>query len=121
MNESFDRWRPIYIQIIDEIRKKIARRDLHPGEKLPSQRDLALDYGVNPNTVQRVYREMETMGIVETKRGQGTFVVEERSLPERLQHELAREYLEEFMVKMRDLGLGEEVVRTLVESFIGRE
>ncbi|MGI6102343.1 MAG: GntR family transcriptional regulator, partial [Bacillota bacterium] len=61
--------RPIYQQMIDEVKRAIARGELKPGDKLPSHRDMAQEIRVNPNTVQRAYREMEQGGLVQTLRG----------------------------------------------------
>jgi GntR family transcriptional regulator len=66
--------RPIYVQIMDEIRRGIVLGTLPPDEPLPSVRQLAGDLRVNPNTVQQAYRELERDGVVYVRRGQGTFV-----------------------------------------------
>ncbi|HUT75686.1 MAG TPA: GntR family transcriptional regulator [Armatimonadota bacterium] len=65
---------PIYRQIIDQIRRGVAAGQLAPGDQLPSVRDLAAQLLVNPNTVARVYRDLERDGLLETRRGQGTFI-----------------------------------------------
>lgn len=66
----------IFLQIADNISEKIIEGKYPPGEKIPSVRDLALDIGVNPNTVMRTYSELQTRGIVENKRGIGFYVSE---------------------------------------------
>jgi GntR family transcriptional regulator len=66
--------RPIYLQIMDEVRRAIVVGTLEPDDPLPSLRQLASDLRVNPNTVQFAYRELEREGAVYMKRGQGTFV-----------------------------------------------
>ena len=66
--------KPIYIQIIDNIRSQIAAGILQPGDKLPSVRELATQLSINPNTIQRAYREMESMGLIQTIPGKGCFV-----------------------------------------------
>lgn len=66
--------RPIYVQIMDEVRRARALGVLKPGDVLPSVRQLAGDLGVNPNTVKQAYHELEREGAVETRRGQGTFL-----------------------------------------------
>jgi GntR family transcriptional regulator len=68
--------RPIYIQIMDEVRRAIVMRKLSPDDALPSVRQLASDLRVNPNTVAQAYRELERLGVVEARRGQGTYVVQ---------------------------------------------
>jgi GntR family transcriptional regulator len=65
---------PLYAQIIARIRHAIAIREMAPGEQLPTVRQLAVDLCVNPNTVARAYDELERAGVIETRRGRGTFV-----------------------------------------------
>jgi GntR family transcriptional regulator len=66
--------RPIYVQIMDEVRRGIVIGTWREGEMLPSARQVALDLRVNPNTVQQAYRELEREGTVDARRGEGTFV-----------------------------------------------
>ena len=58
--------RPIYTQIVDNFRTQIASGILQPGDKLPSVRELATQLSINPNTIQRAYREMEVRGFIQT-------------------------------------------------------
>ncbi len=66
--------RPIYAQIIDTYRSQIAAGILQNGDKLPSVRDLASQLAINPNTIQRAYRELEMAGWIATVPGKGCFV-----------------------------------------------
>ena len=66
--------RPLYQQIVDEVRRGLVLGTLSPEDPLPSVRALAAELRVNPNTVQQAYRELERAGIIYTRRGQGTFV-----------------------------------------------
>src|SRR5690606_2978928 len=66
--------RPLYVQIMDEIKRARVLGTLRPEEPLPSVRQLAGEIRVNPNTVSQAYRELEREGIVYVRRGQGTFV-----------------------------------------------
>jgi GntR family transcriptional regulator len=68
--------RPIYVQIMDEIRRSLVVGALAPDDPLPSVRQLATELRVNPNTVSQAYRELERQGVVEARRGSGTFVVQ---------------------------------------------
>jgi GntR family transcriptional regulator len=65
--------RPIYIQIVDEIRRALVLGILGPDDPLPSVRDLAVQLRVNPNTVSQAYRDLERQGLVYVRRGQGTY------------------------------------------------
>ena len=71
---------PIYLQVIHDLKKKMIQGKILPGEKLPSNRELAVLYKINQNTAARIYREMETHGYCYTKRGIGTFVMEEETM-----------------------------------------
>lgn len=66
--------RPIYQQIMDGIRRQITEKVLQPGEKLPSVRELAMQMSINPNTIQRAYRQLEMEGWITTLPGKGCFV-----------------------------------------------
>ena len=70
--------RPIYQQIVDEVRRGLVVGTLQAEDPLPSVRQLAGDLKVNPNTVQQAYRELERQGLVQVRRGKGTFVAEMR-------------------------------------------
>lgn len=66
--------RPFYQQIMENLRQLIVSQVLKPDEKLPSVRDLAASLAINPNTIQRAYRELENEGYIYTLSGKGTFV-----------------------------------------------
>jgi len=68
--------RPIYQQIVDEVRRGVVAGALRPDESLPSVRQLAAELKLNPNTVQQAYRELERQGLVRARRGKGTFVAD---------------------------------------------
>ena len=110
MEWNFKNGIPIYTQIIDEMTMRIASGLYAPGEKLPSVRDLAMDAGVNPNTMQRALAELERRELVFSERTSGRFVTKEESVLKALHEELARKYFEEFADKLRKIGMtGEEI------------
>lgn len=117
MQINFEAASPIYEQIITQIKKKIARGELEPGVKLPSQRKLARQLEVNPNTVQRAYREMEARQLVETKRGRGTFITNNRELVARVKQEMVDEIIEKFWRELKSLGYGQQEIRQAVEDY----
>ena len=71
---------PIYLQIVQQVRRLVASGELTTGEELPSIRGLADQLVVNPNTVARAYRELELAGVVTSSRGLGTYVAETSEL-----------------------------------------
>src|SRR5689334_4260075 len=81
--------RPLYVQIIDEIRRALAVGTLRADDPLPSVRQLAGELRINPNTVAQAYRELERLGIAAVRRGQGTYIAARTAAPER--SALARE------------------------------
>ena len=95
---------PIYLQVINELKKRMVKGELKPGEKMPSNRELAVLFKVNQNTAARIYRERESMGLCYTKRGIGTFVSEEDDMISGLKKEMAEELVRNFMQEMEDLG-----------------
>ncbi|MEH7343845.1 GntR family transcriptional regulator [Bacillus sp. JJ1532] len=118
MGEEFQASKPIYMQIVDKINQQIIRGELLPGNKLPSVREMAIQTGVNPNTIQRSYSELERMEIVETKRGQGTFVTENTNLIKELKGKLQMDIIEAFFTNMKELGFSEEEMVSGLEFFI---
>ena len=118
MSEEFDNSKPIYLQIIDKINQQIIRGKILPGNKLPSVREMAVQMGVNPNTIQRTYSELERMEIVETKRGQGTFVTENIALIEELKVRMQMDIIEAFVLNMKELGFSEEEMLSGLQAFI---
>lgn len=84
--------KPIYEQIKDGFRKLIISNSLSVNEKLPSVRELASSLAINPNTIQKAYRELESEGYTYTVAGKGTFVAEHREVFDTRQHELLEEF-----------------------------
>ena len=101
--------RPIYAQIIDGFREQIVTGVLKPGDKLPSVRELAGSLAINPNTIQRSYRFLETEGWIVTIPGKGCFVCAGDESRER---ETERWYaaLDEAAAMLRSLGISEEAL-----------
>ena len=84
--------RPIYTQIADGFREQIAAGILKPGDKLPSVRDLAAELAINPNTIQRSYRQLELEGWIVSMQGKGCFVSGEMSIRQREADRLLAEF-----------------------------
>ena len=110
MEWNFKSGIPIYSQIVDEMTMRIASGIYEPGEKLSSVRDLAMDAGVNPNTMQRALAELERRGLVYSERTSGRFVTKEEAVLKSLHEELAKKYFQELAEKLRKIGMsGEEI------------
>ena len=107
---------PIYLQIEQYLYRQIALGKMKAGEKIPSVRKLALELTVNVNTVQRALQEMNTQGILYTKRGEGNFVTEDTELLSKTKQSLINNELDEFVQNMEKLGVKKDkLVSTLTE------
>ncbi len=119
---EFNASQPIYKQIIDDFKKKLIRGELKEGDKIPSQREYAEEVRVNPNTVQRAYREMESMNMVETLRGQGTFISISADRLEEIKMEMAVNLVDYFISEMESLGYSQkDMLRILKQEQSCRE
>ncbi|RJX41245.1 GntR family transcriptional regulator [Paenibacillus pinisoli] len=118
MTIEFDNNAPIYIQIMNYIKKQIVIGKMGPGDKIESVRDLAAELQINPNTIQRTFQELEREGIVETKRGLGRYVTDEESTIMQMKKEMASELLGRFVSGMKELGFAEGDIVALVEGAV---
>ena len=114
MHTEFNDKTPIYLQIIDLIKMDIVIGKLKSKDKLPSVREMASSFNVNPNTLQRSYQELERLGIVYTQRGLGTFVGEGKDMVNDLKGEMAREVIDSFILRMKSLGFTDnEIIKSV--------
>ena len=112
---------PIYLQLIDMIKLQIISGQLQPGEKLPSVRELSKSITVNPNTVQKAYRELERQGYVYTTSGVGTFVADRSEIHADLPAlQKAQENLDDAFRQLLFLGIGYEKAKNLTMQIIER-
>lgn len=101
---GFDPNIPIYIQIVNSIKRDIITGAVKPGDRLQSVRERAEALTVNPNTVQRAYQELEREGVSETRRGTGSFITQSDELIGNLKSEMAEGILDAFVTGMSALG-----------------
>lgn len=101
---------PVYVQIIELLKQQIISARLKTGDKMPSVRDLATQMQVNPNTVQRAYKELETMGLIESRRGMGSYVTEDVQKLKAIRNDMAISMSQEFISKMLKIGFEVEEV-----------
>ncbi|MFC1538322.1 GntR family transcriptional regulator [Candidatus Latescibacterota bacterium] len=105
MSTKLDPTRPIYIQIMEEIKKRAVRGQYKAGEQLPSVRELAREIGVNPNTIARVYMELERDEFIFIRRGQGSFVTEDTTRVAEERKRFADNAVEKFILEIGELQL----------------
>jgi len=107
---------PIYVQIMNLLKAKIAAGEIKVGEKLPSVRELSKEFKVNPNTIQRGYQELEREGIIYTQRGMGTFVTENIQCIDNLKKEMASKFIKDFISNMKKIGYSLEDIKGLIKD-----
>src|SRR5262245_60634295 len=100
--------RPMYLQIMEQIRARIAARDWPPGKELPSIRALAAGLNVSVITIKRAYLDLESEGVIVTRHGKGSFVAEVNGLAGELKQEQLEDHLRQAAEIGQLLGLTEE-------------
>lgn len=113
---NLDSDRPIYFQLVERIQTEIVSGMYPCGYKLPSVRELAAAAGVNPNTMQKAFSELERSGLVITKRTSGRFVSEDKDLIHQVRNTLAKEQLGRFMGNMKELGYQQKEILALIKE-----
>ncbi|MCP1135651.1 GntR family transcriptional regulator [Paenibacillus polysaccharolyticus] len=111
---EFDNNLPIYLQIMQYIKRQIVTGALKAGDKIPSVRELAAELQINPNTVQRTFQELEREEVVETKRGLGRYVTSEERKIMMIKKEMAGKLLDRFLTGMQELGIEEQDIVSIV-------
>ena len=112
---------PIYAQLVFQIKLAIVSGEYLPGERLASVRELAMDAGVNPNTMQRALQELEREGMVYTQRTSGRFVTEDTKVIESAKKHLAEDRIKDFLEQMGRLGYPKEEILSLLKASIEEE
>jgi GntR family transcriptional regulator len=111
---------PIYVQLKEQIRHAIETGALAAGDQLPGIRSLAESLVINPNTVIKVYRELENEGVLEIRHGLGAFIATRRQKSKTEEIRDAQQLVREFVEKLKDQGLDEGEIRRLFEAeFVG--
>lgn len=98
---------PIYVQIMNKIREAIVSGELKSGDRVPSVRELAQDFEVNPNTMQRALTELEREGLLISERTSGRFVTKEIKIIEETKIQMAQKAADDFCREMAALGFDE--------------
>lgn len=114
MTFEFNNNKPIYLQIVDVLKLKIISGELEVGSKLKSVRDLALDFEVNPNTMQRALTELEREKLVYSRRTSGRFVTDDIDTIAHLREEIARIEIAELYSILIRLGYKKEELTEII-------
>jgi GntR family transcriptional regulator len=111
---------PIYLQVVERIKERIAAGELKPGIQLPTVRSLALELRVNFNTVARAYRILDETGIISTQQGRGTYVmnIPPPEVSEKIRQKALKALSRRYLVDAERLGASpEELNQILNEQF----
>lgn len=112
---------PIYLQIVEQVKRSVALGVLQAGERLPTVKQLATDLTVNPNTVARAYRDLERDSVIETAPGRGSFVRgDAQGLGRAAVADFARDALESAVREAKSVGADREQVRRLIDGALER-
>lgn len=113
---EFDSTQPIWLQLVAEFSRRIAVGIWPAGERVAGVRDLAVDLGVNPNTVQRAFGELERDNLVRSERTSGRFVTDDQQLISGLRRRLAAAAADDFVQRGRGFGMTLDDARALLEQ-----
>src|SRR5271157_5253614 len=107
---------PSYLQVVQQVEQALRMGHLQPGDQLPTVKQVVAEVAINPNTVLKAYRELETLGLVEGRQGVGTFVLRRpQGPPPSTQVRLARS-LDRWITSARSEGLNDAAIEALVRS-----
>lgn len=110
MQWKLDNAAPIYAQLVDQLKMRIITGVYPMGSRMPAVRELAVEAGVNPNTMQRALQELERQGLVYTQRTSGRFVTENSDTILGEKEKLAGAYVKTFLAQMSMLGFGQKEI-----------
>lgn len=113
--------RPIYTQLLEELKRRIISGFYQPGEKLLSVRELAQEAKVNPNTMQRALTELERQSLVFAVRTTGRYITEDKILIEETKKEFATTHVETYYKEMQALGYDKAGMQKLLEEYEEQE
>lgn len=108
MNFLFENDRPIYIQLVEQLKLFIISGVFSPGTRLPSVRDLAMQSKVNPNTMQKALSELENLQLIYTERTNGKFVTDDDKLIQKYRDDFAKRQVAIYLKEMAKLGITQE-------------
>ena len=108
--------KPIYEQLLEQLRWQITMGYLGTDEPLPSVRNLSMELGINPNTIQKAYRQMEQEGLIYSRPGRGSFVTQATGVQRQKQQERQMALLRGEMRKAREMGISRESLAKLVSE-----
>ncbi|MGG0176889.1 GntR family transcriptional regulator [Gottfriedia acidiceleris] len=107
---------PVYLQVVRHFKQQIAKRLLEAGQEIPSRRELAVQFNINPNTVQKAYKEMEEQGLITTERNFPSKITTEIKVLNGVRNELIMEAVNEFVDSIKVINVPVEELLTMVKQ-----
>ena len=120
MKPQFDNSQPIFRQIIDHVLQAIATGALPPGGKVAPVRELALEYKVNPNTMQKSLAKLEEMGYLYTERTSGRYVTQDVELIQSLKADLPAQITAKYVTQMGECGIAPQDTTAFLASYLSQ-
>lgn len=115
---EFDNNKPIYIQLVDDIKKSIIKGEYKLGDKLPSVREYALIMKVNPNTMNKALLELENIGLIYTERTNGKYITKDKKILKKFKETYIKEKTKEYITEMKNLGITNNEIKKLIKGVI---
>lgn len=113
---------PVYVQLREQVLRAVGRGALHPGDQLPTIREIAVHLRVNPNTVNRAYIELEREGVLSTARGRGTFLAHKpRASDSRLQKGRLRDIARRALGEARAIGFSGAALLRVLDTIVDKK
>lgn len=116
MSFDFKNDKPIYLQLIEHIKMQIISGKYQPMQKIPSVRELSVQYEVNPNTIQKALFELENMGLIFTERTNGKFVTNDLDIINNIKNSTISVMIDDFYKSMEDIGLNKSQVLEILNK-----
>lgn len=118
MNVNFNNRDPVYIQVVRLFKEQIAKGTFEPGQEIPSRRELANQLKINPNTVQRAYKEMEEQGLIFTDGNMPSRITKDENMLKNVREELITEAVEDFIGSIKAIKVPlAEVLEKITEKY----
>ena len=118
MEWQIDNNKPVYIQLVEQLKMKIISGEIELDSKLDSVRNLAAEAMVNPNTMQKALAELERQGFVYSKRTSGRFVTDDKALIDRERKNLVKDSVKASLETLINLGYIDEEIMRLIEEIL---
>lgn len=116
MEAKFNNRDPVYVQVIQHFKEKMAKGYYEPGQEIPSRRELANALKINPNTAQRAYKEMEEQGLIFTEGNLPSRITKDEQMLKRVREELIGEAVDQFVHSVQTINVALPEVLDLVKD-----